>query len=184
MKILNQEFTISQIVCLILYYGIAIYLPKSQTILFGKLSRHIRVYLCRHIFKKCGRQVNIERGAVFGRGTDVEIGDYSGIGVNAHIPCDAKIGNFVMMAPNCYIHNVNHNFSDISTPMCMQGFSEKKGVVIEDDCWIGRDVIMTPGRTIKRGSVIGTGCVLCKDFPEYSIVGGNPSKLIRLRNNN
>lgn len=40
---------------------------------------------------------------------------------------------------------------------------------------------MTPGRNIKRGSIIGAGGLLCKDFPEYSIIGGNPSKLIRSR---
>ena len=40
---------------------------------------------------------------------------------------------------------------------------------------------MTTGRTVKKGSIIAARCVLTKDFPEYSIVGGNPSKLIRSR---
>ena len=40
---------------------------------------------------------------------------------------------------------------------------------------------MTPGRVVKRGSVIAAGCVLCKDFPEYSVIGGNPSKFIKSR---
>ena len=58
---------------------------------------------------------------------------------------------------------------------------QSRVTVIEDDVWIGRNVIMTPGRLIKKGSIIAAGCVLSKDFPEYSIVGGNPSKLIRIR---
>lgn len=55
---------------------------------------------------------------------------------------------------------------------------QKKLTIIEDDVWIGRNVTMTPERTIKTGSIIGTGCVLTKDFPPYSIVGGNPGRLI------
>jgi len=181
MKILNNNFSICQILCLGVYYGIAMHLPSSQSVFCGNLCRSIRGTLCRHIFKKCGRNINIEHGVIFGRGTDIEIGDYSGIGINAHIPSNTIIGKYVMMGPNCHIIYANHNFSDLSIPMCFQGHSERKRVVIEDDCWIGRNVIMTPGRTIRKGSIIAAGCVLCKDFPEYSIVGGNPSRLIRSR---
>lgn len=48
---------------------------------------------------------------------------------------------------------------------------------IEDDCWIEPHVIMTPGRHIKKGSIIAAGSVLTKDFEEYSIVGGNPARI-------
>lgn len=65
--------------------------------------------------------------------------------------------------------------------MCFQGRVECKTTIIEDDVWIGRDVKMTPGRHIEKGTIIGMGSVLTKDFPEYSIVGGNPAKLIRYR---
>ena len=40
---------------------------------------------------------------------------------------------------------------------------------------------MTPGRHIKKGSIIAAGCVLTKDFDEYSIIGGNPGKIIKKR---
>lgn len=63
------------------------------------------------------------------------------------------------------------------------GHCGKKQTIIEDDAWIGRDVTMTPGRTIKKGSIIAACTMLTKDFPEYSIVGGNPSKLIKSRKN-
>lgn len=65
--------------------------------------------------------------------------------------------------------------------MCHQGLAPKLQTIIEDDVWIGRDVLMTPGRVIQKGSIIAGGCVLCKNFPEYSVVGGNPSKLIKSR---
>lgn len=86
-----------------------------------------------------------------------------------------------MMGPNCYIHRRNHTFARTDIPMNKQGFSEPKSVVIEDDVWIGRDVTIMVGRRISKGSIIAANCVLTKDFPEYSIIGGNPSKFIRSR---
>lgn len=85
------------------------------------------------------------------------------------------------MGPNCVILPHNHNFNRTDIPMCHQGLAPKLQTRIEDDVWIGRDVLMTPGRVIKKGSIIAGGCVLCKNFPEYSVVGGNPSKLIKSR---
>ena len=59
--------------------------------------------------------------------------------------------------------------------------TEKKITRIGHDVWIGRDVHMTPSRTISDGSVIAMIAVLTKDFPPYSVVGGNPAKLIKSR---
>ncbi len=147
----------------------------------GAVCKAIRLFLCKRIFKYCGKNVNIERKAYFGSGLEIEIGDESGLGINSTVPSNTIIGKYVMMGPNCYILAQNHNFERLDIPMCKQGMSNKSKTIIDDDVWIGRDVLMTPGRNIKRGSIIGAGCLLCKDFPEYSIIGGNPSKLIRSR---
>ena len=58
---------------------------QNQTT-YVNLGGVIRYALCKHIFKKCGKHVNVERKAHFASGVDIEIGDYSGIGINAHIP--------------------------------------------------------------------------------------------------
>lgn len=179
MRIYNKEIRLKQLVCLLLYYGFAQYLPKSNT--FGNMGGVIRYQLCRRIFKKCGKKVNIERRAWFGSGANIEIGDYSGIGINAHIPSDTIIGRYVMMGPNCFILDVNHEITDIDTPMMFQGMTARKTTIIEDDVWIGRCVSITPGRHISKGCVIAMNCVLTKDFPEYSIIGGNPSRLLKNR---
>lgn len=179
MTIHGKTIKIGQIICLALYYGFAQFLPKSNT--FFNVGGGIRFFLCKHIFKKCGKHVNIERKAFFASGIDIEIGDYSGIGINAHIPNGTIIGDYVMMGPNCFILDVNHKVSDVDTPMCFQGHVSKKITRIGNDVWIGRDVHMTPGRTIADGSIIAMGAVLTKDFPPYSIVGGNPAKLIKYR---
>lgn len=64
----------------------------------------------------------------------------------------------------------------------IEGFLNTKGdVVIGNDVWIGSDVIILSGVTIGDGAVIGVGSVVTADVPPYSIVGGNPAKVIKKR---
>ena len=170
------------VICLSLYYGFARYLPSSYSPVVGAFANKIRVLCVRHIFRYCGKISTIDRMAYFGTGKDIEIGDYSGIGEDCVIPNNTIIGKYVMMAPKVHIVANNHYFSNTDKPMCFQGSPNNKPVtVIEDDCWIGVRVIMTPGRHVKKGTIVAAGAVLTKDFDEYSIVGGNPAKLIRKR---
>lgn len=180
-NIAGRQFSLTKLVCLILYYSFAQYLPCSYSRFGGKTAQKIRRFLCVRIFKKAGSNINVERKANFGSGLDVEIGDYSDLGINCHVPSYTIIGNNVMMAPNCFILSQNHETSDLTIPMNRQGYTERRVTIIEDDVWIGQNVFMTPGRYIKKGTIIGACCLLCKDFPEYSVVGGNPSKLIKSR---
>ena len=166
---------------MLLYYSIAIHLPISYSRFGGRLSKHIRYYLCKHIFAQCGENVNIERGARFGKGYNIIIGNDSGIGVNCFVPDGSIIGNDVMMGPNCYVHAHNHRFDRVDVPMREQGFTEWRPIIIDDDVWIGRDVSIMAGRHISKGTIIAANCVLTKDFPAYSIVGGNPGKLLKTR---
>lgn len=165
----------SKLFFLVLYYSIARWLPKCLA------GRRMRYFCCRHLFLECKKGANIEWMAFFGSGKNIRLGERSGLGVNCRVPSDTIIGDNVMMGPNCVILERNHCFDCVDIPMIDQGFTPKKQTIIEDDVWIGRDVLMTPGRLIKAHSIIAAGCVLCKDFPSYSIVGGNPSKLIRIR---
>jgi maltose O-acetyltransferase len=182
MKIKGKNISLLQILCLLAYYGLLTYLPVSTFPIIGKLSRNLRYLCCKNIFLYCGHNVNIERKAKFGSGINLSIGDNSGIGVNCVVPSDINVGNNVMMGPNCYILHANHEIDRTDIPMIDQGYSSIKQTIIEDDVWIGRQVLFTPGRIVKKGSIVGAGCILTKDFPEYSIIGGNPSKLIRKRN--
>lgn len=90
-----------------------------------------------------------------------------------------------MMAPQClFLPSISHRFDSTEVPMCEQGTKENGHIVIEDDCWIGTRSIILAGRTVKQGSILAAGTVLVKDYPEYSIIGGNPSRLIRSRKSN
>lgn len=175
MKIKGGNISIKRVLFLCLYYGFTRHLPRF---LFGK---EMRYWCCKHIFKHCGKNVNIERGAYFGTGADVRIGDNSGLGIICWVPSNITIGSEVLMGPDVTILDRNHEFKRTDIPIGRQGDTERKPTIIEDDVWIGCQVLIMPGKTIKQGSIIAGGCVLCKDFPAYSIIGGNPSRLIRSR---
>ena len=166
---------------LIVYYGFARFLPDSYTPVFGSFFNYIRVLCVKHIFRRCGKSINVNRMAYFGTGSYIEIGDYSSIGANCVIPHNTIIGKYVMMAPEVHIVQNNHEISDIKVPMCQQGPHYSEPTIIEDDVWLGVRSIFTPGHRIGRGSVVAAGAVVTKDVEEYSIVGGNPARLIRKR---
>lgn len=161
-----------------IYYSIAIRMPKSNArISFG--AKTIRYLLTRGFIEHLGRNVNIERGAVFGK--HLSVGDNSGIGINCVIQGNVTIGDNVMMGPEVYIYTRNHCHESIDIPMIQQGFENEKPVVIGNDVWIGSRVTILPGVSIGDGSIIGTCSVVTKDVPSYSIVAGNPAHVVKER---
>lgn len=167
---------------LIVYYLFATYLPSSSTPVFGKFFERIRAFLCKIIFKRAGEGITIEPGAKFGNGFKLEIGKKSGIGKNCKVPNNILIGEYVMMGNNVTIFSSSHRFDRTDIPMLLQGGISYPSFVIEDDVWIGQNVIILPKvLKIAKGTVIGAGSVVTKQFPPYSIIGGNPAKLISSR---
>ena len=75
------------------------------------------------------------------------------------------------------IFTQNHNFGDRTKLIREQG-ATRKPVIIEDDVWIGARVILLPGVTMGRGSVVAAGAVVTKSFPPFSIIGGVPARII------
>lgn len=142
----------------------------------------MRYLVCRHLFASCGENVNVEAGAEFGSGEGISIGANSGIGVDAFIDGPVSIGADVMIGPNFVIPGPNHRFDDLSVPMIQQGFEARRPVIIEDDVWIGINVILLPGLTVGRGAIVAAGWVVTKDVPPAAIVGGgDPARVLRSR---
>ena len=61
---------------------------------------------------------------------------------------------------------------------------ECSAINIQDDVWIGFNSIILKGITIGKGAIVAAGSVVTKDVPAYSVVGGNPAKIIRTSENN
>ena len=162
------------------YYAVARHLPASDN-RYGRWARAVRRVLCRPLFTQMGREVNVERGAFFGDGTNIRIGNRSGLGINSRIYGPVFIGDHVMMGPDVMILTSNHRYDRLDIPMIDQGGTDHRPVTIEDDVWIGSRTIILPGVRVGSGAVIGAGSVVTKDVPPYGIVAGNPAKLIKYR---
>ena len=163
------------------YYLILNKLPHSSVPVIGLPCERFKEFFIRRFFLSCGTNVNIAKGARFGNGKHIIIGNNFGIGMNCKVPNDIVIGEDVMMGVNVTIFGSNHVFDSTDIPMRKQGIKKEKPVVIEDDVWIGSNSIIMPGRKLSKGSIIGAGSIVTKDFPPYSVIGGNPTRLLKSR---
>jgi len=111
----------------------------------------------------------------------IEIGENTFIGPNTIINGggDIKIGKKTVFAKNISINANDHNHAK-STYIRDQGYSIAN-VTIEDDVWLGANVCVNKGVTVKHGSVIGANAVVTKDTEPYSINVGVPAKKISER---
>lgn len=138
-----------------------------------------------------GRNVTIAKfaiivctGVVANKGVGINIGDYSAVGAQSFLGGQGGItlGNNVIMGPGVRIFTENHNYSDLSVPIRLQG-ETRSSVVIEDGCWIGSGVTILAGVIIGAGSLIAAGSVVTKNIPGYSVAAGIPAKVLKSRGN-
>lgn len=130
------------------------------------------------LFASCGYNVDIGRKSRLS--SETHIGNNSGIGDYCYLQGEIWIGDNVMMAPRVSIIAANHNHSKIDIPMNAQG-SQSLPIYIGSDVWIGYGAIILGGVRIGDGSIVAAGAVVTKSFPDYSIIGGIPAKLISTR---
>ena len=129
-----------------------------------------------------GRNSTIEDFSTINNGVgDVIIGERTRIGISNTIIGPVNIGNDIMFAQNIVASGLNHGYEDISTPIADQPVTTSQ-ITIEDEAWIGANAVITAGITVGKHSVVAAGCVVVKDVPPYSIVGGNPGKILKQYN--
>lgn len=90
------------------------------------------------------------------------------------------IGAHCLLGPNVTVLSENHEFSDTNALIKSQGHV-RRSVRIGDNCWIGAGAKILAGVTLGQGTVVAAGAVVTKSFGPYSVIGGVPAKLIRLR---
>lgn len=130
-----------------------------------------------------GRQCEIRRGALLMtyRG-NISIGDRCSINPYSVLygAGGLRVGNDVRIAAHTVIIPSQHVFDDLRQTIKKQGDSQK-GIVIEDDVWIGAHVTVLDGVTIRRGCVIGAGSVVRSETEPYGVYVGAPARLVRVR---
>lgn len=111
----------------------------------------------------------------------VIIGDRTKIGLSNTIIGPVTIGNDIRLAQNITLSGLNHNYEDISIPIHEQGVSTAP-ITIEDNTWIGANVVVVAGVTIGKHSIVAAGSIVTKDIPPYSVAVGNPARIIKQYN--
>lgn len=106
------------------------------------------------------------------------IGENTLIGMGNVLIGPLTIGNNVILAQNVVMSGLNHEYKDVNIPIRNQDVTTAT-IIIEDDCWIAANSVITAGVTIGRHSVIAAGSVVTKDVPAFSVAAGNPAKIIK-----
>ena len=137
----------------------------------------------------------------FDFGTNVKLGKRVYINVNCTIidTCLVTIGARTLFAPNVSIYSGTHP-TNPELRDGMNGPESGKEVHIGEDVWIGGHVVILPGVRVGKGATLGAGCVVTKvfppyesprsiftktpliifqDVPDYTIVVGNPARILR-----
>lgn len=129
-----------------------------------------------------GKRVVFYPGVWIAPGRNLEVGDDVDFAINVVIESagGVTIGARTLIGHGTKIISGNHGI-----PAGRQRITEAKSmrcpVIIGQDAWIGANSVILPGRTIGEGAVVGAGSIVTKDVDPFTVVAGNPARLIRKR---
>jgi acetyltransferase-like isoleucine patch superfamily enzyme len=133
----------------------------------------LRIFLYRKIGMKIGNNCVVRRGVYLGSPNELELGDGSFIGrANLYCTGGVRIGKNVNVSDGAVIITAKH---DVNSPAFEALYQP---ITVNDWAWIATNAIILAGVTIGEGAVVAAGAVVTKDVLPYSIVGGNPAKVI------
>lgn len=137
-----------------------------------------RLEIINQLFKGIGKDPLIEPPLRLAYGCHTHIGDclYANFNLIIVDDTDVSIGDNVMIAPNVTITATGH---PVHPDLRRGGTQYSFPVTVEDDVWIGTGVIILPGITIGKNSVIGAGSVVTRDIPPNVVAVGNPCRVLR-----
>lgn len=131
---------------------------------------------------KVGREITYYPGIKINPARNIVIGDNVDLawGVLITTGGGVEIGERVLIGYRTQILSANHTIPPNRGRIFGAGHNPEK-IVIENDVWIGANCIITAGVRIGEGAVVAAGSVVTKDVPSFTIVGGVPAKIIKVR---
>lgn len=157
--------------------------------LFQRLYNKIYIPKYKKIMGACGERVFFSPFNSTFLYENMYVGNDVHIGYHADMVASRSkiiIGNHVVFGPNVSIRGGDHR-TDIVGKFIDQVYDDMKlpendeDVIFEGDNWIGMNVTILKGVTIGRGCIVAAGAVVNKSTPPYSIVGGIPAKVLKMR---
>lgn len=128
---------------------------------------------------RLGAGSTIEEYSVIDNGVgDVIIGSHTRIGLRSTLIGPVEIGSHVILAQNVVVSGLNHRYEDTKRPIHQQGVATAT-IRIGDGAWIGANAVITAGVSIGEHVIVGAGSVVTKEIPDYTVVAGNPARIIR-----
>lgn len=118
-------------------------------------------------------------------GGTVRIGKGSEIGERCRISIanSLEIGEKVLLSPNVYITDCDHEYRDINVPVIDQGIVQRgQKVSIGGGSYIGINAVIVGNVKIGNHCVIGANSVVTKDVPDYCVAVGSPAKILKRYN--
>lgn len=149
----------------------------------GILGLTIRRKAYNRFFSKIGANVSIYQGVRIRNISKMEVGDDVHLGLdNVYQAAGGlKVHDRTAFGPGCKVWTINHRFDDLDKPIMEQSY-EYKPVEIGPDVWLAAEVFVMPGVTIPEGCIVSAGSVVgVKKYPPFSIIAGNPARVIGSR---
>ena len=148
----------------------------------SSISRRTRMDVFPYNRFELGEWSVIEDFACISNGVgDVIIGSRSRIGLGNTVIGPITIGNNVSIAQNVVFSGLNHAYEDINLAPMDQPCPTSK-ITIGDDSWIGANCVITAGVNIGKHVIVAAGSIVTKDVESFSVVAGNPAKLLKKYN--
>ncbi|MFW3386677.1 UNVERIFIED_CONTAM: DapH/DapD/GlmU-related protein [Kocuria sp. CPCC 205274] len=153
-----------------------------------KTARAILRRLAVHENVEIGSNFRVGRGAVISSPHGLIIGNSVAVGPRTIIQVDGTIGDWSIIGMGVQIvGRMDHAIDEVGVPITQSTRAAERPrtnrdvVTIGRDVWIGGSSVVLSGISIGDGSIVGAGSVVVSDVPAYSIVGGNPAKVLRQR---